>query len=219
MKENFKKWLIKNDLFDLFNKNTGLQSDLLKDFKLDQIVKNMPMFLKWLVKNPEIAEQEYPDFYNSLVKRIKDWPSFVFTEIIDGQAESAAKGIERANKAYPVQRKKELLLIKETLKEAIHLGENSTDEIILDAYNKNKDVLHEALAVLETTEQTVPDKQNPELDSEPFKKTKTLPEYLMHKNRDLLAQKLKAEFTTEKGKGIKLMIKALERFKNISHWP
>jgi hypothetical protein len=41
------------------------------------------------------------------------------------------------------------------------------------------------------------------------KPVRLFPDYLLHERRDELAEKLKTEFTTEKGKGIRLMIEAL----------
>jgi hypothetical protein len=40
--------------------------------------------------------------------------------------------------------------------------------------------------------------------------TKKFPMYLLHNKRELLADKLKTEFSTERGKGIRLLIKALQ---------
>jgi hypothetical protein len=42
------------------------------------------------------------------------------------------------------------------------------------------------------------------------KMKKAFPEYLLHENRELLAQRLKEEFKTERGKGIRLMFEALQ---------
>lgn len=44
----------------------------------------------------------------------------------------------------------------------------------------------------------------------PLTPTKVFPEYLLHDKRDLLAEKLKTEFNTETGKGIRLMIESLQ---------
>lgn len=47
-------------------------------------------------------------------------------------------------------------------------------------------------------------------DSLPLEKIeKQFPDYLLHEKRAALAERLKAEFATEKGKGIRLMIEAL----------
>lgn len=43
-----------------------------------------------------------------------------------------------------------------------------------------------------------------------LKPVKVFPEYLLHVKRELLAEKLKAEFSTETGKGIRLMIESLQ---------
>lgn len=46
---------------------------------------------------------------------------------------------------------------------------------------------------------------------------KNFPEYLLHANKSILASKLKSEFSSEKGKGMHLMLKALEERKNFSY--
>jgi len=52
----------------------------------------------------------------------------------------------------------------------------------------------------------------PLLSSKPTKKAKEFPAFLIHQQREKLAKELRAEFSTEKGKGIRLMIEALKAY-------
>lgn len=69
--------------------------------------------------------------------------------------------------------------------------------------------LYKAISILKSKLE----KTSPEIQEKKAGKTlqKTFPEYLLHPQRDILAAKLKDEFKTEKGKGIRLMIEALKR--------
>lgn len=48
--------------------------------------------------------------------------------------------------------------------------------------------------------------------SKPTKKTKEFPAFLIHQQKEKLAKALRAEFSNEKGKGIRLMIEALKAY-------
>ena len=149
MDNEFKEWLKKDNDFSQWLKDNPESFPIVyKHFQHEQVMSNPDEWVKWMAKYPELAEKQYPVWYNVCVENAKNAPSFEFANIIDGIPGFIPNWLDKANKCLPTQRIKELEQVKELLNIYIEIGESSTDEAIKAAYNENKESINEGLEIV-----------------------------------------------------------------------
>lgn len=153
MEERFEEWLRKDDLFEYYHQNPSQQEGIFKDYLHERAFSDIDSWIEWVICNPELAEERFPELIQGKTERIKRRPPFFAAVIIQKLPESFPKQIAEIEKQYGQTKQKSIQRQIDLIN--LVTERDYGDEIIERAVESVRDELVEQKQFWENALQTV----------------------------------------------------------------